>query len=103
MVELTRYRKTAPVRAVQVTWGNVEELCDNWRQIETRQGPYHYTDQGFGDSREVDQRTFVVVDTLEGEVKAPLGEEPYFCVGPNGDTWLVAADIFEDTYEEDPE
>lgn len=102
MVELTRYRKTAPVRAVQVTEENVEDLCDNWRQIEVRGGPWkhrppHYPEQ------QADRQTFVVVDSLEGEVKTPLEEEPYFCVGPNGDTWLVAADIFEDTYEEDPE
>lgn len=91
MVELSKWRKVSPVRAVMVTEANAEELAEEWRQVEIR----HERLTGLPDGPTL---PWIVVDTLEGEVKAPVEENPYFCVGENGDTWLVQRRIFRDTY-----
>lgn len=90
------YRKTATVEAVQMTAENALTLADRFEMVQVAPtGPSPAEEGALHSKHEI------IVTTREGDIAAPVGEEPYLCRGDDGDLWLHDADLFEQRYVRD--
>ena len=74
-------KKPIPVEAIQWTGGNANEIISFMKN----------------DSPIFDFWNNVIITTLEGEMKAPIGS--WIIRGPKGEYYPCRRDIFEETYE----
>jgi len=99
---IKKYRKTALIEAVQLTWANWSEICEFARvgKLEDNKPSGCYIGPS-GQALPNDQASDIIgmfIPTLEGVMLARQND--WIAKGPAGELWPIKPEIFAATYVE---